>query len=267
MMHTKEKRLLARDWSGTTAIAQRILLELWRRKVSLICWVVFPASILIINGMILSEQARLSVAEAFARSVAPCLVGTALFFSCLGGSIATIVAEREQRILKRLLTSPLRGTSYFLGIFLAYGSIGVGQTILVYSIATFANASFKGSLGLGLLITFLSMIAYVGAGFCIGAKLARRTEDVNALIAALGVPLLLLSGAFIPIEFFPKALRDIAQYNPIYHMIEALSAASIQGKDFAEIAPHFWFLVGFSGLMLGGGWLSYRQMLETERRR
>jgi ABC-2 type transport system permease protein len=259
--------LLARDWSGTTAIAHRILLELWRRKVSLICWAIFPASILVINGLILSEQSRLSIADAFAQSVPPCLVGTALFFSCLGGPIATIVAEREQRTLKRLLTSPLRGTSYFLGIFLAYGAIGIGQTILVYSIAAFASAEFAGATWLALLIVFLSMSAYVGAGFCIGANLARRTEDVNALIAALGVPLLLLSGAFIPIEFFPKVLRDIARFNPIYHMIQALSKASILGQNFAEIAPHFWFLVGFAGLMVAGGWLSYRQMLTTQRRR
>lgn len=258
--------MLARDWLGMTAIAQRILLELWRRKVSLVCWAVFPASILIINGMILSEQSRLSMAEAFAKSVAPCLVGTALFFSCLGGSIASIVAEREQRTLKRLLTSPLRGNAYFLGIFLAYGTIGVGQTLLAYGIAAFAGAEFTGSIALAVLITFLSMISYVGAGFCIGAKLARRTEDVNALIAAVGVPCLLLSGAFVPIEFFPKGLRDIAQFNPIYHMIEALSLASIERKETIEIAPHLWFLLGFAGLMVVGGWLSYQQMLNSERR-
>ena len=109
------------------------------------------------------------------------------------------------------------------------------------------------------------MVAYVGTGFCIGAKLARRTEDVNALIAALGVPLLLLSGAFIPIEFFPVALRDLAQFNPIYHMIEALAIA--QDSDRGDFAPHLWFLVGFASVMVCVGWLTYRQMLYSERRR
>ncbi|XHX78290.1 MAG: ABC transporter permease [Stenomitos frigidus ULC029] len=267
-MQGQIKRSFTRDWLGMIAIAQRILLELWRRKVSLICWAIFPVSILIVNSLILTERSQLSTAAAFAQSVPPCLVGTALFFSCLGGSIATIVAEREQRTLKQLLISPLRGTSYFMGIFLAYGAIGLGQTLLVYAIAAVSGsnfgAEFEGSLPLGLLIISLSMMAYVGTGFCIGAKLARRTEDVNALIAALGVPLLLLSGAFVPIEFFPKALRDFAQFNPIYHMIEALAIA--QDRDRTALAPHLWFLVGFASLMVCAGWLAYRQMLNSERR-
>ncbi|MBW4581664.1 MAG: ABC transporter permease [Tildeniella nuda ZEHNDER 1965/U140] len=248
------------------AIARRTLLELWRRKVSLVCWVIFPASILIVNSLILTERSQLSTAAAFAQSVPPCLVGTALFFSCLGGSIATIVAEREQRTLKQLMISPLRGVAYFLGIFLAYGAIGLGQTLLVYAIAAFTGSEFKGSLSLSLLTISLSMMAYVGTGFCIGAKLARRTEDVNALIAALGVPLLLLSGAFIPINFFPEALRQIARYNPIYHMIEALAAVSVADFSMADVAPHLWFLVGFTGLMVLAGWLAYHQMLSSERR-
>lgn len=259
-------RQLRRDWQGTIAIAQRILLELWRRKVSLVCWIVFPASILLVNGLILTERSQLSTGEAFAQSVPPCLVGTALFFSCLGGSIATIVAEREQRTLKQLLISPLRGMAYFLGIFLAYGAIGVGQTLLVYAIAALTGSEFKGSLSLGLLIIGLSMMAYVGTGFCIGAKLARRTEDVNALIAALGVPLLLLSGAFVPINFFPAALRTLARYNPIYHMIEALAAVSVEDISRDNLMPHLWFLGGFTGLMVVAGWVAYRQMLHRERR-
>lgn len=156
--------------------------------------------------------------------------------------------------------------AYFLGIFLAYGAIGVGQALLVYAIASFTGAELKGSLSLNVLIIGLSMMAYVGTGFFIGTKLARRTEDVNALIAALGVPLLLLSGAFIPINFFPEALRNIARYNPIYHMIEALAASSVETVSMADVGPHLWFLVGFTGLMVLAGWVAYRQMLNSERR-
>jgi ABC-2 type transport system permease protein len=110
------------------------------------------------------------------------------------------------------------------------------------------------------------MMAYVGTGFCIGINFARRAEDVNSLIAAIGVPLLLLSGAFVPIEFFPKVLYDIAQFNPIYHMIAALAAASVDSKAFSEVLPHLRFLVGFAGLMIVSGWVSYRQMLVRERK-
>lgn len=265
MTQTKFLISFKQHWVGAIAVAQRILLELWRRKFSLICWAVFPVSILVVNSLLLAEQAQIPVADAYAESIPPSLVGAALFFSCLGGSVATVVAEREQRTLTRLLTTPLSGLAYFSGIFLAHGAIGLGQTLLMYTVAVLAGAELHRSLLLEWLIAVLCMAAYVGVGFCIGTQLTRRTEDVNALIAAFGVPTLLLSGTFVPIRFFPDILQQVAKLNPIYHMIEVLNGVA-QAKAWSAIAPQLIFLISFAVLMIGGGWLSYRQMLNLERR-
>ncbi|GAB1544750.1 hypothetical protein NUACC21_74260 [Scytonema sp. NUACC21] len=253
-------------WHETIAVTQRILIELLRRRRSLIFWSIFPISVLILNGNILAERAKLSIALAFENAAPSTLVGAALFFSCLGGSVATVVAEREQQTLKRLFISPLSGTSYFLGIFLAHSCIGIGQTLLVYTIAAFWGAQFKGSLFFGFLIILMSIVAYVGLGFILGTQLARRTEDVNALVAAFGVPLLILGGVFLPTSLFPERLLNIARFNPIYHMNEALVGVSAKGNGVADIASHFQFLSVFALLMFLGGWLSYRRMLMVEKR-
>jgi ABC-2 type transport system permease protein len=250
----------------TIAVTQRILIELLRRRRSLIFWSIFPISVLVLNGMILAERAQLTINLAFENAAPSTLVGAALFFSCLGGSVATVVAEREQQTLKRLFISPLSGASYFLGIFLAHSCIGFGQTLLIYTFAGFWGATFKGSLFLGLIILVMSIVAYVGLGFILGTQLARRTEDVNALVAAFGVPLLILGGVFLPTSLFPKTLLDIANFNPIYHMNEALLAVSARGEQLADISSHFQFLVIFALLMIVGGWLSYRRMLTVEKR-
>lgn len=253
-------------WRETLAVAQRILIELLRRRRSLVFWSIFPVSVLLLNGFILAERAKLSMAQAFENAAPSTLVGAALFFSCLGGSVATVVAEREQQTLKRLFISPLSGTSYFLGIFIAHTCIGIGQALLVYTVAAFWQAQFKGSIFLGLLIILLSIISYVGLGFILGTQLARRTEDVNSLVAAFGVPLLILGGAFLPTSLFPKNLLEIAKFNPIYHMNEALLGVSASGNELEKIGYHFWFLCLFSLIMVVGGWLSYRRMLQVERR-
>lgn len=253
-------------WQETLAVAQRILIEIVRRRRSLIFWSVFPIAVLLLNGFIFAERAQLSMAVAFENAAPTTLVGAALFFSCLGGTVATVVAEREQQTLKRLFISPLSGTSYFLGIFVAHCCIGVGQSLLVYAIASFWEAKFRGSLLLGAIIILLSIISYVGVGFVLGTQLARRTEDVNALVATFGVPLLILGGSFIPSFIFPKFLLNLAKFNPIYHKTQALLAVSANEKEFPEIASHFWFLLGFAILMIFLGWLSYRRMLRVERR-
>ncbi len=253
-------------WHETIAVSQRIITELLRRKRSLIFWCIFPVSVLIINGLIIAERAKLSSKVAFENAAPSTLVGAALFFSCLGGSVATVVAEREQRTLKRLFISPLSGASYFMGIFFAHSFIGLGQTLLIYGVAAFWGASFKGSILLGAIIIIASIIAYVGLGFILGTQLARRTEDVNALVAAFGVPLLILGGSFLPTSLFPKSLLNIARFNPIYHMNEALLKVSASGGDVADIEPHFLFLLWFALIMIVSGWLSYRRMLLVERR-
>jgi ABC-2 type transport system permease protein len=259
-------------WYETLAVAQRILTELWRRRRSLVFWSVFPIAVLVLNGLIIEERSKtilpepLTLAQALERAAPATLVGAALFFSCLGGTVATIVSEREQRTLKRLFLSPLSGVSYFLGIAVAHAAIALGQAILVGIVAIALGARFQGSLLLSGIILALSIISYVGVGFILGTQFARRTEDVNTLVATFGVPLLILGGAFVPAFIFPKLLLDIAQYNPIYHMNEALTQVVAEGREFSEITHHFWFLCAFAVLMLGAGWLSYRRVLQIERR-
>ncbi len=258
--------LITKLWRESWAVARRILTELIRRKRSLIFWAIFPVAILILNGLIVAERANLDVEVAFEQTAPTTLVGAALFFSCLGGSVATLVAEREQQTLKRLFISPLSGVSYFFGIFLAHAAIATGQGILVYTVAAFWGAGFTGSVPLAIAIICLSVIAYVGLGFLLGTQLARRTEDVNALIAAFGVPLLILGGAFLPASLFPETLLEIAQFNPIYHMTEALSGATVAEAEWEELSEHLGFLGIFAIAMAILGWLSYRRMLHIERR-
>jgi ABC-2 type transport system permease protein len=254
-------------WYETIAVGRRILLELVRHRRSLILWAIFPISILLLNGYILSEGSKISLSESFKLVTPSTLVGSALFFSCLGGTISTIVSERESRTIKRLLISPLSGISYYLGIFLAYGCIGIGQTILVYGVAAFFNVTFAGSLFWGGLIVLLTIASYVGAGFMLGTNFAHRVEDVNGLVAGVGVPLLILGGAFFPTSSLSKELLLFAQFNPVYHMNEALSGFSIQTKNWndPDMLIHLRFLFGFFLVAIAGGWLTYRQMLNQEK--
>ena len=89
------------------------------------------------------------------------LIGAALFFSCLGGTVSILVAERERRTLRRLLISPLSPAAYFLGIVLALSVIAFFQAVIVYGLAYLMGSHFHGSVWLGVVIVALSVFAYV----------------------------------------------------------------------------------------------------------
>ncbi|AFZ53466.1 ABC transporter permease [Cyanobacterium aponinum AL20118] len=251
-------------YEQTIAIFQRILQELLKRKRNLIFWSVFPLTILVLNSYIIAERAKIDVSLAMKISAPPSLMGAALFFSCLGGTIATIVGEREQKTLIRLFISPLMGIAYFLGILLAHSAIAFCQAILIYGLLFLLGKPIEGSFFLGLIIIILSIISYVGVGFIFGTQLAKRTEDVNSIVATFGVPLLILGGTFFPSSLFPEKMKQLAQFNPIFHMNEALIQIWGKGALFSDIKIHFWFLFVFSFIVILLGWWCYEKMLKSE---
>ncbi|MEM9541143.1 MAG: ABC transporter permease [Cyanobacteria bacterium P01_E01_bin.42] len=253
-------------WIESCAVTRRILTELLRRRRSLWFWLLFPVTVLLLNGYILAERSQLPFSMALRFAAPSTLIGVALFFSCVGGTVAIIVSEREQKTLKRLFLSPLSGTSYFLGICGAQGAIAIGQSLVIYTLSVSLGAACTGSLLLALLILFLSIMSYVGVGFILGTQLAQRTEDVNTLVAAFGVPLLIIGGSFFPTQIFPDRLLQIARFNPIFHMNEALVKIWAEGAGVLGIGWHFGLLCGFAAIAIASGWFSYQKMLARERR-
>ncbi len=256
--------MIARIPAETWAIARRILIELLRTRRSLIFWAVFPTLMLLLFGTMYASGKQ--PGPSFDHTAPGILIGAALFFSCLGGTVATLAAERERRTLRRLLLSPLAPAACFLGIVAAYLVIALAQTAIVYAVARAFGGRFHGSLPLGLAIVALSVCAYVGLGFFFGARFARRTEDVNGPVAGFGVPLLVLGGTFFPVSLLPPSLLALAQADPVYHMNQALKGVWAEGRTLAEVQPHVAFLAAFAALALWLGARAYRAMLEQERR-
>lgn len=147
----------------TLAVAQRLLLEQWRQRRGLIFWAVFPATMMLLFGLVYAHN--ISMRAGLDAAAAGILMGAALFFSCLGGTVAVIAAERERGTLRRLLASPLHPAAYFLGVVLAQLLLAAVQVFMLYSIAWYIGARYHGSLFLGGLILLLSVFSYVGMGF------------------------------------------------------------------------------------------------------
>lgn len=245
----------------TFATTRRILRELLRTKRSLIFWAIFPMLMLILFGLIYSGSNNQS--KSFDATAPGILIGAALFFSCLGGTTALIVGERERLTLNRVLITPMRPLSYFLGIVLAQLVVGFFQTIVVYGTAFLFGGRIHGSLWLVFLIITMSIIAFVGLGFVFGATFAKRTEDVNGPVAAIGVPLLVLGGTFFPVSILPGYLLLIAKADPVFHMNQAIKMVSASGATLSEISTYFIFLVLFSSASIIAGVYFYQNLLHS----
>ena len=250
-------------WVQTLAVTQRLLLEQWRQKRGLIFWAVFPSAMMLLFGLVYAHNA--SMRAGLDAAAAGILVGAALFFSCLGGTVAVIAAERERGTLPRLLTTPLHPAAYFLGVVISQMLLALMQVVMLYSIALLIGAKYQGSLLLGGLILLLSVFSYVGMGFFLGARFARRSEEVVVALSAIGVPLLVLGGTFFPLEIMPQGMQAVAQINPMLHMNQAFKGVAAYGMGFQELLFELSFLLVFCCVSLALGIHSYRYLLGRDK--
>ena len=70
----------------------------------------------------------------------------------------------------------------------------------------------------------------------------------------------------MPVSIFPESLRNLAEFNPIHHINEALALVILAPVSSHDLWPHLNFLLVFSTVVVVSGWFSYWNMMMVERR-
>ncbi len=143
-----------------------------------------------------------------AQSSPGMLVMYALFFTFGGGT--TLLAERDEGTLRRLLVMPMHKgtmmTGKLLGIFL-------GALIQMGIMIVAGQFVFNVSWGQSPAALTLLLLAYGFAGTTLGlmvAALARTLAQANAMSTIVVMALASLGGAWWPIEIVPAWMRQLA---------------------------------------------------------
>ncbi len=140
----------------------------------------------------------------------------------------SILAERSQGTLPRLLVSPTSTVQVLGGKILGIFFTGVAQVgILILASSVFFGVKWGDAAGLVLLI-LAAVFGATGWGMLITA-LARSPAQVGSVGSALMLIFGILGGSFINLENMPASLRL-----------------------FSRITPNAWGLDGFTTLALGG---------------
>jgi lipooligosaccharide transport system permease protein len=97
-----------------------------------------------------------------------------------------------------------------------------------------------------LLVPFFAMLAGLGwAGF--GVAVASRMSSIDNfsyVISAVLTPLFLVAGTFFPIDGLPEWARVLAQFNPLYHLVQLVRHA-VFGFEFGDDLLNLGVLVVF----------------------
>ena len=149
---------------------------------------------------------------------------------CAGGvmGLPLLVSDyRQKKVLKRFQVTPVSPVMLLAVHVAIYAAYALVSLILVYACATLVfGCRMPGSPAVFLPCYFLVMLSMFSIGMMVGG-IARDTKTAGIAASLLYFPMLLLSGATLPYEILPDALRRIADIMPLTQGIKLLKAASL----------------------------------------
>ena len=143
----------------------------------------------------------------------------------------TVVELRSQGVLRRMYCSPCSPARLLACDTICSGVVAALSTlILTIAAVVFFGYRMPGNVFAYIALWLLTMISMFSIGLMV-ASLCRTTKSMNVATSLLYFPMLLLSGATIPAEVFPKGFQAVAKLMPLGVGIDLLKSASMGCYD------------------------------------
>jgi ABC-2 type transport system permease protein len=158
-------------------------------------------------------------------------VGTLAMITLFTAIFATItvIEDRKDGFLQGVLVAPVPRAAIALGKILGGATLGLGLAVVFLALAPLAGVPLAfGAVVEGLAVLALLAIAVTGLGFTL-AWLMDSTAGYHGVMMLFLMPMLLLSGAFFPMESAHPVMSWIRFVNPMTYGVGALRHA-LQGE-------------------------------------
>ncbi|OPX72301.1 MAG: ABC-2 type transporter [Methanoregulaceae archaeon PtaU1.Bin059] len=145
----------------------------------------------------------------------PGLISVTILFSSSSIEPVSIPIERRTKTFERLLSAPVSLHAIVVGESLSgfLYSIGIALVPLVVGIVAFGNAiSSPIVLTVGML---LSALCFSTMGTLFAAYPTESPGDIMSMLNLVRLPLIFVSGTFIPLDAMPTVGKAIAYFSPL----------------------------------------------------
>jgi ABC transporter DrrB family efflux protein len=166
----------------------------------------------------------------------PGLIGLNLLGTGMWGIGFPIATARQQKLLKRMLATPMSRSDYLLSHMLARLVWLVLEVVAVLGFGMIAfGIQVRGSwLAYGL-VCLIGAFSFSALGLLVASR-ARTIEAVSGLMNVAMLPMWLLSGTFFSADRFPGAMQWFVQALPLTAVNNALRAIANEGASLAGVA-------------------------------
>ena len=172
------------------------------------------------------------------------LVMFVFFGAALGAE--TIVRERQNHTLERLLAGSVRRESILGGIFTGTAAKGLIQILLFWVVGILAfNIDFGLSPAAVIILSILMVI--MSSAFAIMlATLVKTQRSAGSIAVLTALVLAPLGGCWWPLFILPKWMQALAKITPHGWATTGFNKLMLFGADFGAVVPEMLVLIGFA---------------------
>ena len=175
----------------------------------------------------------------------PGLVGMGVMMYSIIGLASVLTAYREQKILKRVLATPLKVRNFFGGMVVAHLVLALLQTAVILGAGVFIlDGNVLGNIFFLAVVVVLGNLVFLSIGFIVGS-IAKSVGAASGLGNAVAMPMMFLSGVFFPTDSLPRALEVVVSYLPLAPMLEAMRGIALDAKSLTDFPTELGLLAGW----------------------
>jgi ABC-2 type transport system permease protein len=239
-----------------TELAKRNLREAVRDPLSVSVTVALPLGLMLILSL-LGRQIAEVAPQLSATMLAP---GVTLFgFAMLVFSSGFLLArDRENALLARLFTAPLRPADFIVAYSVPYLPVAIAQMVAIFAIGGFLGLAVSGNAGLVFLVLFVMSIGYIGLGMLLGSVLT--SQQVGFAYAVVLLPTI-FAGTWFELEVFGESFTRAMNALPFAHALAATRDVMADGAGFSDIATDFYWVLGYTVAFFALGVFAFRRRM------
>lgn len=172
-------------------------------------------------------------------------------FFMANGVASTLLAERQEGTLRRMLTTPVSRSQVLVGKLMARGLMGMIQTALLFLVGHFWLNLHLNNSPVGLILTALATIfCATGLGLLI-ATMGKTMEQIQGMTTMVLLMLGFLSGTLVPRQFLPESMQKISRITPHAWALDAYQDLILRHKSLLATLPNIGVVMLFGVVFFG----------------
>ena len=159
------------------------------------------------------------------------LIGMALMNSSVQGVAISISKYREDKILKRITSTPLPAATFIAAEVLSRLILNFVQISLIILVGVYVfHAKLYGSIPMIYLLSLLGAVLFQAIGFAVAA-VSKTASAAEGMATAVTIPMMFLAGVFFPIDSLPTVVYSVVQYLPLAPLLRVMRGVAIDGNS------------------------------------